>query len=187
MIVGDGPVRRDLQELTEKLGMGENILFTGAVEWEKISSYYQLADVFVSASTTETQGLTYAEAMASRLPVVAKRDESIEGFLTDGETAALFKEDNEIAAVIKHVLQDATFKEHIAGSGLNKVQELSADKFGTNIESAYIETAKLHVAKNKISAIRERSTILKSKLASRVFSLSSSTSVKQKERSRSRD
>lgn len=187
VIVGDGPVRRDLQELTEKLGMGENILFTGAVEWEKISSYYQLADVFVSASTTETQGLTYAEAMASRLPVVAKQDESIEGFLTDGETAALFKEDNEIAAVIKHVLQDATFKEHIAGSGLDKVQELSADKFGTNIESAYIETAKLHVAKNKISAIRERSTILKSKLASRVFSLSSSTSVKQKERSRSRD
>lgn len=41
----------------------------------------------MSASTTETQGLTYAEAMAASLPVVAKRDESIEGFLSDRETA----------------------------------------------------------------------------------------------------
>ncbi|MBC8845339.1 glycosyltransferase, partial [Escherichia coli] len=70
-------------------------IFTGAVDWENISLYYQLGDLFVSASTTETQGLTYAEAMAASLPVVAKRDESIEGFLSDRETAFLFNEDDE--------------------------------------------------------------------------------------------
>lgn len=186
VIVGDGPVRQDLEKLANELDIENNVLFTGAVEWEEISHYYQLADVFISASTTETQGLTYAEAMASRRPVVAKLDESIEGFLVDGETAALFKQDDEIAPTIKHVLQNKEFQEHIAKTGFEKVQELSADKFATSIENAYIETGKLHVAKNKITAIRGRHTIWKSKIASRVFSFSS-TNVKQKERSRGRD
>ncbi|MBC8922820.1 glycosyltransferase, partial [Escherichia coli] len=99
VIVGDGPVRKDLEKLVEEKQLADHVIFTGAVDWENISLYYQLGDLFVSASTTETQGLTYAEAMAASLPVVAKRDESIEGFLSDRETAFLFNEDDELASL----------------------------------------------------------------------------------------
>ena len=41
-----------------------------------MARYYQLGDVFVTASKTETQGLTVIEAMASSMPVVCVEDES---------------------------------------------------------------------------------------------------------------
>ena len=57
----------DSQELArhaESLGVGSHVMFTGGKPWEEIGKYYQLGNVFCSASVSETQGLTFAEAMA---------------------------------------------------------------------------------------------------------------------------
>ncbi len=72
VMVGDGPAKEGLEKQVKKLGISSAVIFTGAVEWKFINRYYQLGDVFVSASTTEAQGLTYVEAMAAGLPVVAR-------------------------------------------------------------------------------------------------------------------
>lgn len=41
---------------------------------DEVHTYYQLGDIFVSASTSETQGLTYVEAAANGLPLLCRRD-----------------------------------------------------------------------------------------------------------------
>lgn len=70
-IVGEGPMREDLGRMAEELGVSRAVTLTGPKPWEKIDRYYAMGDVFCSASHSETQGLTYVEAMASGLCVCA--------------------------------------------------------------------------------------------------------------------
>lgn len=70
-IAGDGPERDELRALAIALGVGERVRFLGAVPREALPDLYTSADVFAFPSTTETQGLVQAEALAAGLPVVA--------------------------------------------------------------------------------------------------------------------
>lgn len=84
LIVGDGPARKELEDLTYSCGIEDRVIFTGVVEPHEVNRFYQLGDVFVSASTSETQGLTYIEAAANGLPLVCKRDPCLHGVIING-------------------------------------------------------------------------------------------------------
>ena len=71
IIVGDGPDIKDLIDLTRKKGLENKIIFTGKAPWTDVPKYYSLCDLFVTASKTETQGLTVMEAMGASKPLVA--------------------------------------------------------------------------------------------------------------------
>lgn len=65
VIAGDGPDVKMLKEHVERLTLEDYVIFTGAIAHEDVGNYYKMADLFVSASDTETQGLTYIEALAA--------------------------------------------------------------------------------------------------------------------------
>lgn len=81
LIVGDGPHRQALEEYVGQCGISDQIIFTGMVSPEEIYQYYQVGDVFVSASTSETQGLTYVEALANGLPALCRKDTCLDGVI----------------------------------------------------------------------------------------------------------
>ncbi|MCF7925167.1 MAG: glycosyltransferase, partial [Candidatus Izimaplasma sp.] len=64
VLVGDGPDRLHFQERVDKYGITDHVIFTGMIPPNQVPKYYQIADVFVNFSVTETQGLTYYEALA---------------------------------------------------------------------------------------------------------------------------
>ena len=72
MIVGGGPYLETLRKKAAELGVAESVIFTGMVSPAEVASYYPAGDLFVSASTSETQGLTYAEALAAGLPLFCR-------------------------------------------------------------------------------------------------------------------
>lgn len=75
VIAGDGPDVDVLKEQVERLTLEDHVIFTGNIPHDQVASYYKMADFFVSASDTETQGLTYIEALGSgRKCVVYKTD-----------------------------------------------------------------------------------------------------------------
>ena len=76
IIIGDGPELPTFKEKVKKLDLLDNITFTGKVPWEEVPNYYQLSNVFSTASTSETQGLTVIEAMAGGVAPVCIDDES---------------------------------------------------------------------------------------------------------------
>lgn len=78
VIVGDGPERKNLSELVREFNLGDKVIFTGLIPYEKLNIYYQMADLFVSASTSETQGLTYIEALSNGTPVLCRDDTCLE-------------------------------------------------------------------------------------------------------------
>lgn len=71
IVVGDGPELKSLKEKAAKLPYSWNICFTGYSDRDQLAYFYNLADVFVFTSLTETQGLVTIEAMSNGLPVVA--------------------------------------------------------------------------------------------------------------------
>lgn len=95
LIVGDGPDLEKYKKLAIKNKIENNVIFTGKVKWEETPLYYNLADIFVTASHTETQGLTVIEAMAASVPVIALDDESFRNTVIDGLTGYLFKNKRE--------------------------------------------------------------------------------------------
>ena len=70
LIVGDGPEAKALKTLADDLRVAGQVHFTGAFPHNNLPDIYQLADLFITASTIETQGLVVLEAMASGLPIV---------------------------------------------------------------------------------------------------------------------
>lgn len=98
IIVGDGPSYDELFALT--IGYEDVIHFTGKVPFDSVSQYYQIADLYVSCATTETQGLTYIEAMASKLPVIAKYDDNLVD-LINGKNGVLI---NDISDFVNNVI-----------------------------------------------------------------------------------
>src|SRR5699024_4227719 len=68
LICGDGPFREELEGFINELHLSEQVIFTGMICPQEIATYYQLGDIFINASTSETQGLTYIEALLSGLP-----------------------------------------------------------------------------------------------------------------------
>ena len=77
MIVGGGPYLEILRKKAAELGVMESVIFTGMVSPEEVASYYPAGDLFISASTSETQGLTYADALAAGLPLLCRKDECL--------------------------------------------------------------------------------------------------------------
>lgn len=142
VIVGDGPSRLALEELAKHLEVRDSVIFTGMQPWNTIGKMYQLGDVFVSASITETQGLTFAEAMAAGLPVIAMEDESIAGFVRDGYNGRLFHSTEELASALCEVLSDKTQQLELSDNALHSVKPLSAETFGLNAETFYEEIIK---------------------------------------------
>lgn len=137
LIVGDGPERGNLEDLANTLQLSSHVIFAGAKPWVEIGQYYQLADVFVSASQSETQGLTFAEAMAGGIPVVAKKDPSLEGFVMDGKNGLLFEEDDTLADTLFTILSDESLQKKYAKASLETVASLSVEAFADQVEAVY--------------------------------------------------
>jgi 1,2-diacylglycerol 3-alpha-glucosyltransferase len=71
VIAGDGPAREELQELARACGVDGQTRFLGSVAREQLPDLYASAEAFVMPSTTETQGLVQAEALAAGAYVIA--------------------------------------------------------------------------------------------------------------------
>ena len=106
LVVGDGPDADIYKEYVKKNNISNNVIFTGKVSWDKVVSYYIISDVFATASTTETQGLTVIEAMAASLPVVCINDESFNTTVVNGLNGMIFNNRREYKRAIITLFND---------------------------------------------------------------------------------
>jgi glycosyltransferase involved in cell wall biosynthesis len=70
-VVGDGPLRKELEDAAKELGLAETVTFAGAVPLAQIAEYMRDADVFCLPSVRESGGAVLLEAEACGLPVIA--------------------------------------------------------------------------------------------------------------------
>ena len=104
LIIGDGPDMDSYKELVHKLKLDDKVLLVGKVPYEEMPNYYQLADIFVTASKTETQGLTVIEAMAAGITPVCIKDESFEDAIIDGLNGRFFENKRDYVKIINELI-----------------------------------------------------------------------------------
>lgn len=91
IIVGGGPIRKDLERLTKDLGLERYVEFTGQQPYSKVMEYMAMCDIFSLPSWQEGFGVVYIEAMAHGKPVIGCQGEGIEDVIEHGKTGLLVK------------------------------------------------------------------------------------------------
>lgn len=139
VIVGGGPYLDTLKELVYAENIFDKVIFTGAVEPENIAAYYRLGDIFLSASQSETQGLTYIEALASGLPAVCRRDDCLNRVITDGKNGGQYTNFKEFSELIGTFLVNDELYKSMSENAVSTAQKYSAEKFAKDVETVYME------------------------------------------------
>lgn len=137
IIVGDGPDIKDLIDLTRKKGLENKIIFTGKAPWTDVPKYYSLCDLFVTASKTETQGLTVIEAMGASKPVVAIRDESFELMITDKKDGLFFDDEKSYVDMIYEVYKNKKLRDEISFNARLTADKYSPYNYAKNVLKVY--------------------------------------------------
>lgn len=139
LLVGDGPEREKLERLVKEYPCRERIIFAGQQPWDTVAVFYQMADVFVSASNSETQGLTYIEAMASGLPVVAREDPCLEDILVPFQNGAVFTDQEGFLKGLDFILYEPPMEPgtDYGENARQMVQKYAAPEFAGRIENVY--------------------------------------------------
>ncbi len=155
LIVGGGPYLNDLQDLADSLNLRDNIIFTDFIPNKEIHKYYKLGDVFITASTSETQGLTYIEAMASKVPVIVKKDESVNNVITHNENGYVFSNDSDLSGLIIDLLNDTNKQKTFIEKSLSIAKKYNANTFANEVLNVYNQATKEYEAKKMSSFIRK--------------------------------
>lgn len=143
LIVGGGPDLDDLKKQAKKLDVLDYVFFEGLVPSTDVPMYYHTADAFISASTTETQGLTYIEALASGLGIFAVRDEVLEGIVIDNKTGYYFDDYVDLAAKVEQFTNDKQAKMNIFNNALEVSKEYSLEVYYEHIINCYREAIEI--------------------------------------------
>lgn len=141
LIVGDGPDKELYEETVDKYKIKDNVIMTGKVAWDDVPIYYQLANVFITASKTETQGLTVIESMAASIPPICIDDDSFRNTVVDGLNGRIFKNKKECKNILIELSLDKKELDRLSNQA-----RINSDRFS----SKYFAESVLEVYKNAI-------------------------------------
>lgn len=147
LIVGDGPARQSLERQVREMGLRDHVTFAGQISNDEVPHYYQIADVFVSASDSESQGLTYDESLASDMPIVVRRSEYTDQLIDDPGIGMSFQKRADLVKGILHYIQNPPVEEAKAKRE-QKLHDISAEVFGRRVVEFY-EDCQMRVAEEQ--------------------------------------
>lgn len=142
MIAGDGPDRHDVEEKAASASV--EIVFTGMLGREEVASAYNAADVFVSASVSETQGLTYIEALSSGLPLLCRDDEVLDGVLYNGINGMRYRTADEFREAARRLIDDKDARLAMGEESDKLGWKFSIQHFAESVERVYRRCIERH-------------------------------------------
>lgn len=136
VIAGDGPDVDILKSQVERLTLEDYVIFAGDVDHADVGNYYRMADLFVSASDTETQGLTYIEALAAGRKCVVYDTDYTENVFDNENLGRVFTSQKEMLEDILFYLKkdSAEIPQDLLE---NKLKQISADNFAKRVHDFY--------------------------------------------------
>lgn len=138
LVIGGGPYREQLTETVRALRLEALVVFAGMVSPEEVARYYALGDVFVSASRSETQGLTYIEAMAAGLPLLCRDDPCLAEVIQDGVNGFLYRSSLEFGEKLERLAKDGQFRRAMAAAAKETAfRRFSTEKFAAGALAEY--------------------------------------------------
>ena len=103
LIIGDGPVKPELEAQAKKLNIYSNVTFAGAQPHNEMPAYYAQCDAFVTLSLTEMHSISMLEAMASGLVILQRRDVRNSGQIEEGVNGYLYDDSAQFGKILRSV------------------------------------------------------------------------------------
>jgi glycosyltransferase involved in cell wall biosynthesis len=127
-IVGKGPDKEKLQQLTRDLGIAEHVVFKGKIENHLLPSVYSSVSVFVSVSVSDSEsfGVVAVEAMSCECPVVVSDADGFTEVVVDGITGFIVPKRDvaATAAAIQKFIDDPSLRSKMGCKGRQRVEQL---------------------------------------------------------------
>ena len=137
VVAGDGPYLENLKEQAHELQIQESVIFTGMIAPSETALYYKAADFFISASTSETQGLTFLESLASGTPIIAHGNPYLDNLINYKMFGTLYYRDDDLAGAILEALIATPEMNEIRLA--EKLYEISAENFRKRVHEFYLD------------------------------------------------
>ena len=143
LIIGDGPLRRQLHALTASLGIRDRVEFLGAVphvavlSWMRKAAMLVLPGIRTATGREEGLGMVLLEAAATGLPIVGSRVGGIPECMLEGKTGFLVPERDEdaLARRMAELLEDPVRRHRMGAAG----RALVEDRFDIDRQTAVLE------------------------------------------------
>ena len=142
IIVGNGPDKKYLEKMTNKLNLCNNIIFIGRIPTTDVWKYYSAGDIFVSASTFEVHSMSYLEAMANGLPLLCREDDSLKGVLEHGKNGYIYNSQEEFIKFAYEMLSQKELKKNMANCSYKRAEDFSSIAFANSMIKVYIDAIK---------------------------------------------
>jgi glycosyltransferase involved in cell wall biosynthesis len=144
IIIGSGSEKENIEKYIKDNSLENYIKLIGAVDFRKIAKYYLASDLFVFASTTETQGMVLLEAMAAKDPVVAIKSSGIDDVIDDGFNGYKTEEDiDKWSSRIEELLNDRQKYDEFAKNAFKTAKSYSIEKMTIEAEELYYKIMQL--------------------------------------------
>ena len=137
LLVGDGPDREEVLDYAR--GKGVPVIFTGMVPHDEAPDYYRLGGLFVTASTSETQGLTYFEALAAGVPVLCRKDPCVDGVIENGVNGWQYEDEKGFTEALAAFCGGEELRKEMSRAAFASSERFSAEAFGEAAEKLYRE------------------------------------------------
>ncbi|MFX0138040.1 MAG: glycosyltransferase family 4 protein [Candidatus Hodarchaeota archaeon] len=141
IFVGDGMMRKELEIMTMRLKINQNVKFTGFIKENIKPYYYKSSDVFVLPSFSEGFGIVLLEASACGTPLVVTGLEAFKAIVKDGYNGLFTKlgDEKDLANKIIYLLENRTIREGMGKNAMNSIKDFSWDKIAEEYENIYNE------------------------------------------------
>lgn len=139
MLVGSGPATNHIKSIIVNSDHKDRIHFVGPVLLEDVPQYYAASDLFLSASQSETQGLTYIEALASGLPIFVQEDDCLSGVLNK-ENGLSFNDEESFDRGLATLMTEPEDKRVLRSrAAIAKAREYGVRSFVSRVLAVYEE------------------------------------------------
>lgn len=149
IIVGDGPDKEKYEDYAKKLGIEKNVIFTGKAAWGDMPYYYHVADVFATASKTETQGLTVIEAMAANTIPVCMRDEAFQSMVAEDLNGLFFETEKEYQEKVLFLYENRKELEKFDKQARIQAEHYSSKSYADRVLEVYQRAIKEKQSENR--------------------------------------
>lgn len=126
VIIGDGKKNREVQKMVQRMGIFENVLFTGWVDYFDLPKYYAICDAFILTSRYETSPRVIIFACLTQKPVVATEVSGVRDFIEEGKNGfiAPVGDEKKLANGILHILENPERSKKMGIYGFQKARNL---------------------------------------------------------------
>jgi glycosyltransferase involved in cell wall biosynthesis len=138
-IIGDGPERRRLQSLADRLGLAGAVTFDGRRDQTEIRAAYARATALVLPSTHEGMPLVLLEAMAAGTPVVAAALPEIVEVGGDAVLTVDIAAPGALAGALDRVLDDAALRARLSAAATDRAQAYAWPTVAASVDRLYAE------------------------------------------------